>query len=131
MKSWNKKSIRNNRLLSGQKLLVYVKQPKSIYIKNPVNGNEADDDKPLITEEEKTELENVAEQTDLVKPTIDNNVVNTSSTYLYHTVMPGDTLFSIATRYKGATVEQIKDLNKITDSRFLKPGTKIKVKVQS
>ena len=45
--------------------------------------------------------------------------------------MPGDTLFNIATRYKGATVEQIKDLNKITDSRFLKPGTKIKVKVQS
>ena len=131
LKSWNKKSIRNNRLLSGQKLLVYTKQPKSIYIKNPVNGNEADDDKPLITEEEKTELENVAEQTELVKPTIDNNVVNTPSTYLYHTVMPGDTLFNIATRYKGATVEQIKDLNKITDSRFLKPGTKIKVKVQS
>ena len=131
LKSWNKKSIRNNQLRSGQKLLVYVKQPKSIFIQNPVNGNEDEDDKPLITEEEKTDLENVAEQTDLAKPTFEKTVVKNTSKYLYHTVMPGDTLFNIATRYKGATVEQIKDLNKITDSRSLKPGTKIKVKVQS
>ena len=131
LKEWNKKSIHNNQIRSGQKLMVYIKQAKSIYIQNPVNGDEADDDKPLITEAEKADLENVAEQVDEVMPTTVKSEAHSQSKYLYHTVMPGDTLFNIATRYKGATVEQLKDLNKITDTRYLKPGTKIKVKVQS
>ena len=131
LREWNKKSIHNNQIKTGQKLLVFTKQPRSIFIQNPVNGDEAADDKPLITDAEKTELENVGAQVDEIQPTIAKAEVNSSSKYLYHTVMPGDTLFNIATRYKGMTVEQLKDLNKITDTRNLKPGTKLKVKVQS
>ena len=130
LKNWNKKSIRNNQLINGQKLMVYVKQPKSIFIRNPVNGDEADDDKPLITEAEKKELENAAEQIDEVTPTIEKAEANSPSKYLYHIVMPGDTLFSIASRYKGATVEQLKALNKIKNTKNLKPGMKLKVRVQ-
>ena len=131
LKEWNKKSVHSSQIRIGQKLTVYVKQPKSIFIQNPVNGNETDDDKPLITESEKADLENVAKHVDEESPTIVKAEVKSPSKYLYHTVMPGDTLFNIATRYKGTTVEQLKDLNKITDSHFLKPGTKLKVKVQS
>ena len=131
LKNWNKKNIRNNKILSGAKLMVYVKQPKNIFIQNPLNGDEAADDKPLITAAEKADLEKVAELIDNDASAIEMTAVSIPSKYLYHTVMPGDTLFNIATRYKGATVEQLKDLNKITDTRNLKPGTKLKVRVQS
>ena len=57
--------------------------------------------------------------------------IKTPAKYLYHTVIPGDTLFKIALRYEGATVDELKSLNKISDGRFLKPGTKLKIKVQA
>ncbi len=49
--------------------------------------------------------------------------------YLYHVVKSGDTLWDIAKLYDGTTVGKIKKLNNITNSRKLKPGTKLKVSV--
>jgi len=51
--------------------------------------------------------------------------------YIYHTVRKGDTLWDIANLYKGVTVDQIKKLNNIKDSRSLKPGQKLKVAVET
>jgi len=51
--------------------------------------------------------------------------------YLYHTVKKGDTLWDIAKLYDGVTVNQIKQLNNITNTRRLKPGQKLKVAVVS
>ena len=131
LKSWNKKSVRSNQIRSGQKLMVYVKKPRSIFIENPVNGGEKDEDKPLITDAEKKDLEKDVKVAEAPQTIIEKAEIKSSSKYLYHIVEPGDTLFSIANRYKGATVEQLKSLNKITNFRNLKPGTKIKVKVQA
>ena len=50
-----------------------------------------------------------------------------SSSYVYHTVKKGDTLWDIAKLYDGVTVDQIKKLNNISNSKRLKPGQKIKV----
>jgi membrane-bound lytic murein transglycosylase D len=47
--------------------------------------------------------------------------------YVYHTIRKGDTLWDIAKLYDGVTVDQIKKLNKIRNSKKLKPGQKIKV----
>jgi membrane-bound lytic murein transglycosylase D len=52
---------------------------------------------------------------------------NTGSSYVYHTVRKGDTLWDIAKLYEGVTVEQIKKLNNIQNSKRLKPGQKLKV----
>jgi membrane-bound lytic murein transglycosylase D len=47
--------------------------------------------------------------------------------YIYHIVRRGDTLWDIARQYDGVTVEQIKKLNNISNSKSLKPGQKLKV----
>jgi membrane-bound lytic murein transglycosylase D len=51
----------------------------------------------------------------------------TPGTYVYHTVKKGDTLWDIAQLYDGVTVDQIKKLNNINNSKRLKPGQKLKV----
>ncbi len=51
--------------------------------------------------------------------------------YIIHVVKSGDTLWDIAKQYDGVTVNQIKQLNDITNSRRLKPGQKLKVAVSS
>jgi len=51
--------------------------------------------------------------------------------YIIHVVKSGDTLWDIAKQYDGVTVNQIKQLNNITNSHRLKPGQKLKVTVSS
>jgi len=57
--------------------------------------------------------------------------VNDNAEYVYHTVKSGDTLWDIAKLYDGVTVNQIKQLNNITNARRLKPGDKIRISVKS
>jgi membrane-bound lytic murein transglycosylase D len=46
-------------------------------------------------------------------------------------VRQGDTLWDIAKLYDGVSVDQIKTLNNINNSKKLKPGQKLKVAVKS
>ena len=50
--------------------------------------------------------------------------------YIYYVVQPGDTLWSIAQRHPGVNVEDLRRLNTELEKEGLKPGAKIKVKVQ-
>ena len=50
--------------------------------------------------------------------------------YIYYVVQPGDTLWNIAQRYPGVSVEDLRRLNTEIGSEGLKPGLKIKVRVQ-
>ena len=50
--------------------------------------------------------------------------------YVYHVVREGDTLWDIANEYSGVSVDQILELNKEVNTKSLKPGQKIKIKVK-
>lgn len=50
---------------------------------------------------------------------------------IYYTVQRGDTLWTIAQKHAGTSVEDIMKLNNINNERSLKPGQKIKVAVVS
>jgi len=49
--------------------------------------------------------------------------------YIYYTIQPGDTLWNIARRYQGLTVQKLKEINKLNDNFTLTPGTKLKVQI--
>lgn len=51
--------------------------------------------------------------------------------FIYYTVQRGDTLWTIAQKHEGCSVEEIKKLNNIRNEKSLKPGQKIKVAVVS
>jgi len=106
LKKWNR--LKSTRLKAGQYLTVFVPEKKA-----PAK---------------------LAEKTEPVKPAstlVANQSTDSSngSRFVYHVVAPGDTLWKIAQRYEGMTVDQIKEMNQL-QTNDLKVGTRIKVKVQ-
>jgi membrane-bound lytic murein transglycosylase D len=101
---WNK--LRTTRINVGQRLAIYKNE------KQPAPKTQV-----AVKKEEK-------------KPSATAGSDNISE-FIYYTIQPGDTLWNIAQRYDGVTVEELKKINLINNSKSLKPGTRIKVKVQS
>ncbi|REJ82990.1 MAG: LysM peptidoglycan-binding domain-containing protein [Bacteroidetes bacterium] len=119
LRKWN--TIRNGSVIhSGQKLSYYTTQKKKVFMQQPANGSEQEDHVPLLSSHENQAVRNENKQ----------HAAVLSDEFIYHVVAPGDTLFSIANKYGGATVEKLKSINQIIDSKSLKPGMKIKIPVQ-
>ena len=51
--------------------------------------------------------------------------------YIYYEVQPGDTLYNIAERYPGVTVDDLRRMNEELEQGGLQPGRKIKVGLQA
>ena len=130
--------LRSNTLQKGQKLTVYA----YVKVKNPVK---AAPQEPLTTKDsstassdKKSDGENDDEKNDTVASDSSQELIKTLNNkntaaksvnrekFVYHVVAPGDTLWNIARRYDGVTVEQIKDINKLQNSH-LKVGLKLKL----
>lgn len=89
---------------------------------NNLNGNTIHPNQELIVyEPQKSET----------KTTTQNSSNIGEGDVVYHTVRKGDTLWDIAKLYDGVSVDQIKKLNNIHNSKKLKPGQKLKVSVKS
>lgn len=109
LKNWN--SLKSSKLKSGQKLTVYTPSAKK-------------SDK--VTDQAKTSNNSVVK----AHPKNTSNSKSDSSKIVWHTVESGDSLWKIAQRYEGVTVEKIKELNNLR-SNDLKVGTRLKVNVTS
>lgn len=122
LKSWNK--LRSNSLMRGQRLSYYA----FVKVKVPV-------EKKQVTTSGSDEanansnIKETASVTPASNGTENISSVNPRPEFIYHMVQKGDTLWNIAQRYKGVTVEQIMKINSLTNKNSLKPGTRLKVKV--
>lgn len=121
LKKWNK--LRTTRLMAGQSLKVYVNVPKRVETKTasaPVKQSTPDTAGAVHP----TDSSNHDAVTASATPSVPDERLST----IYHVVAPGDTLWKIAQRYEGLTVEKIKEINSL-QSNELKIGTKLKVTV--
>jgi D-alanyl-D-alanine carboxypeptidase len=129
IKRWN--GLRSNRIYKGQRLYVYVSTQKRIAVRS---SDEKVTEKDLIAKaEEKIQKKPVATKPEK-KITTSSPVPKVKSydeSYDVYTVQPGDTLWNIAKRFDGITVDDIRKMNKIRSPKALMPGTKLKIKKQS
>jgi D-alanyl-D-alanine carboxypeptidase (penicillin-binding protein 5/6) len=123
LKKWNRLS--SDRIQAHQKIYVqiHVKKQVPVSTRSVDNYDDCEDDAdecapPVATQAiEKT------------KPKPQEQIAPTANTLkvVYHYVQPGDTLWKIAQKYPGTSVDDLKRLNKISNSKELKAGSKIKV----
>ena len=140
LKKWNK--IKGNNIMAGQKLKIQ----KTVNITVPVEtavasktkkDTTATDTKTAVAANTPTEVvtpetgeEQIAEVVEskpavAVKETKRSKNVNYEAERMY-IVQKGDSLFSIARKHPGVTVENLKDWNKIK-GESIQPGMKLKV----
>ncbi len=145
LRKWNK--LHSTNIRAGQLLYVYSTVKKKVPVKlvvdpdEPYADTQPSQDTSSDVESVETKSENacadttktrIASEHAAAKASANNKTAKGSApkaTYVYHLVQPGDTLWNIAQRYQ-ANVEQIKRANKISNSRNLKSGTKIKIPVK-
>jgi LysM repeat protein len=74
--------------------------------------------------------------TDNKTTTADNNApvgekktttTSPTSKFVYHTVQRGDSLWSIASKYPGVSIDDIKKLNNLGSRYVIQPGQKLKI----
>jgi membrane-bound lytic murein transglycosylase D len=111
LKNWN--GLKGNNLVTGQKLSVYVPAHKK-------------NDKVAVKQTTEKSTPATAAASKIKSNSLP--VIKGDMKFAWHTVQPGDSLWKIAQRYEGMTVEQIKELNNL-QSNELKVGTKLKVVV--
>lgn len=114
LKKWNK--LKNSFIVKGQKLVVYTMVKKQI---------EVDDDQlqPGDSEEE------IAESANQEKSSAAGIEAGEAITErkIFYIVQPGDTLWNIARKHNGLTVEELRKINNLDPKEVLKPGMKLKV----
>lgn len=130
LKKWNK--IKGSKIVPGQSLKIHSKVKKTVIVENDESENTAASkttkEATPQQEEERTEATANNEES---KPTPPANVKpkkEAAPQYKYYTVQPGDTLYKIAAKYDGVSIEQIKKLNSGLKENKLAVGQKIKIK---
>jgi membrane-bound lytic murein transglycosylase D len=99
---WN--NLRSTNIRAGQRLVVMSKTTSKPTLVQAKKDQPSEQKKESVTEPDK-------------------------STFIYHTVKPGDTLWDIANKYDGVSVSQLKQLNGSVNVHRLKLGQKLKIKV--
>jgi D-alanyl-D-alanine carboxypeptidase len=117
IKKWNK--LRSTRVLAGQRLKIYVSEREKVLA---VNDSSSESTENTVSEKVEPKTEVVANK---------STKGDKKNKYVIHVVQPGDTLFSISRKYEGSTVQVLKQVNRISNIRNIKVGTRLKVPVNS
>ena len=139
LRKWN--HIKGSKVLKGQRIYVHQHVKKSVPVKvlEVENYDSCEDDAPECGNPVETKKESTpvgkpeiitpkkVTKPQPTSPAYANKELNKD--YVYHKVQKGDTLWSIAQRYSGVTVNDLKKLNPVA-AKGLKAGTKIKVPVK-
>lgn len=136
IKEWNRGKIKkNNMLIAGQTLTIYKSVPISISpASKQVAKNNTATGKPAASTKDSTEIkiETVTTINQSVNEKPQKVVASkTGSTpsgkVVYYTVKKNDTLWTIAQKYDGVTAKDIQKQNKISSTRGLQVGQKLKI----
>lgn len=119
IKKWNQ--IKGSVIHPGQKLKVHHTVKKVVY--EPQESVAQSEEK----ENQPTQDSAAAEQQDVVKVE-EKKQPASAPTYKYYVIQPGDTLYKIAARHEGVTVDDIRSLNSGLRENKLVVGQKLKVK---
>ena len=131
VKKMNK--LRSSTVRSGQRLTVYNWVKTKVPVKT-VSNDELTAKKEVAHKADTVQKTEVDEQADAINDTqkVSNEIAEVKNSpkpaFKYYIVQPGDTLWNIAKRYEGLTVEMIKNINNLSNTN-IKPGTKLKVLV--
>ncbi len=109
LRRWN--GIRGNRIHKGDKIKIYVPSEKLGYYKQISH----------LSFNQKQNLDDKSRQTTTLTESV------SSGDQSYYTVRAGDTLWDIAKQYEGVSINKLKRLNNIRNTRGLRPGERIKV----
>lgn len=149
IKNWN--HIKSNNVPVGKTLTIFVASEDYNMLKNVNSMNFAQKQKKIGNIQIET---NILVNNNIPKPAIEvvnttpasvemaapdtqirkveeqpvNNNKDIKKEYVYYTIRPGDTLWTIAQKYPGVSSSDLMRLNNINKSRSLKPGQKIKIK---
>lgn len=140
VKKWNRLS--SDRIYAGQKLYVYVKVAKKVAVpEKPDNEDETlpdeNDGALQLTENPEVRLSVSDNPAELVAADLEEEprekMVQVKAQpvvrKIYHTVQPGDTLWSIAQKYEGVSAEDIRKTNNIRNIKSLRPGMKLRIEM--
>jgi membrane-bound lytic murein transglycosylase D len=128
LKKWNK--IKGSKIVPGQSLKIQTKVKKTITVEKEesegtAEKTDANREVSPQQEEERTEETTQAAPAPIKKETPKKEA---APKYKYYTVQPGDTLWKIASKYDGVSIEQLKKLNSGLKENKLAVGQKIKIK---
>lgn len=125
LKKWNK--IKGSKVYPGQKIKVQTKVKKTILVEQEEPANVAQSTSSDAAPQQEEERDAATAET-VETPETRETPAATPPKYKYYTVQPGDTLWKIANKHDGVSMDQIKSLNKGLKENKLTVGQKIKIK---
>jgi membrane-bound lytic murein transglycosylase D len=122
---WN--NLYSSRIKAGQRINIMVPQTKASYYKK-INAMSLEEKQQLKNNNIKADSPSKTNSSSTNTPSSSNKSIEKTS-FVYYTVKSGDTLWEIAQKYPGITLEDIREWNNLPKNAHIMPGQQIKIKV--